>query len=66
LDEEYSEEKHSRLIDVGEAFPEDVVPEKLAQASVLRAPESILSGGFDQRVDMWWGAGLIVRLFCPQ
>jgi len=65
LDEEYSEEKHIRLIDVGEAFPQNVVPEKLAQASVLRASQPILSGEFDQRVDMWW-AGLIVRLFCPQ
>jgi len=53
------------LIDLGEAFPHDVVPEILAQPSGLQAPETVLVGKFDYRVDLW-RCGLIVRPFHPK
>jgi len=61
-DYDEDEEDDIRLIDLGEAFPRDVIPQKLAQPSGLQAPETLLIGDFDYRVDLW-RAGLIVRLF---
>ena len=49
-----------RLIDLGEAFTRDNVPEKLAQPPGLQAPETIFTDEFDYRLDLW-RAGLIVR-----
>lgn len=49
-----------RLIDLGEAFRQDAAPKRLAQPGDLQAPETIFTGRFDYRVDLW-RAGLIVR-----
>ena len=49
-----------RVIDLGEAFLQDAVPERLAQPGGLQAPETIFTGRFDYRLDLW-RAGLIVR-----
>ncbi|KAJ5204190.1 uncharacterized protein N7498_005069 [Penicillium cinerascens] len=42
-----------RLLDFGESFFQGKEPEKLAQASSLRVPETIFTDCFDYRVDLW-------------
>ncbi|GAB7342877.1 hypothetical protein MBLNU457_g0998t1 [Dothideomycetes sp. NU457] len=39
-----------RLIDLGEAFAHDAIPEELAQPPELRAPEVVFTGKFDYRL----------------
>ena len=60
LDNEEDDE-NIRLIDLGEAFNQDTIPEKLAQPKGLQAPETIFTGEFDFRQDLW-RAGFVVRL----
>ena len=59
-DEEGEEDDDIRVIDVGEAFSQNAVPEKLAQPDELRASETIFTGTIDHRVDLW-SVGCIVR-----
>lgn len=54
------DEEDVRLIDLGEAFPLDKPPAKLAEPGGLQAPEGIFTGKFDHRVDLW-RAGCTVR-----
>ena len=56
------DEEDVRLIDLGEAFPLDKPPAKLAEPGGLQAPEGIFTGKFDYRVDLW-RAGCTVS--CP-
>ena len=49
-----------RLIGLGQAFPFDKPPAKLAEPAGLQAPEGIFTGKFDHRVDLW-RAGCTVR-----
>jgi len=49
-----------RIIDFGEAFVQGAEPAELAQPDVLRAPETIFTGNFDFRLDLW-RAGIVVR-----
>lgn len=51
-----------RLLDLGEAFAHDAIPDRLAQPSDLQVPEKIFTGRFDYRVDLW-RAGCLVRPF---
>ena len=53
-----------RIIDLGEAFIQDAVPERLAQPGGLQVPETIFTGRFDYRLDLW-RVGLIVRFPPP-
>lgn len=48
-----------RLLDFGECFQQGEEPESLAQSSILRVPETLLSDSFDYRVDLW-RTGLVV------
>lgn len=52
-DDRDAEDVDVRLIDLGEAFAYDAVPERLAQPPELRAPEVVFTGKFDYRVDLW-------------
>ena len=54
------DEEDLRIIDLGEAFLNGVETKKLAQPSSLRAPETIFTGSFDHRLDIW-RAGIVVR-----
>ena len=63
LDDDEDDE-NIRVIDLGEAFNQDTVPEKLAQPGGLQAPETIFTGRFDHRQDLW-RVGLVVRLLPP-
>ena len=54
------DEEDIRIIDFGEAFLQGMEPAKLAQPDVLRAPETIFTGSFDFRLDLW-RAGIVVR-----
>lgn len=63
LDDEDDED--IRIFDLGEAFSQNAVPETLAQPEGLQAPETIFTGNFDHRIDLW-RAGLIVRVLLPK
>ena len=58
------DDENIRIIDLGEAFTQDTVPEKLAQPDCLQAPETIFTGKLDYRQDLW-RVGLVVRLPLP-
>jgi len=60
--EDDEEDEDIRLIDLGEAFIRERIPEKLAQPGGLQAPETIFTDKFDYRLDLW-RAGLTVRLW---
>merc|ERR1712000_169789 len=47
------DEEDIRLLDWGEAFLHGAEPTKLAQPGDLRAPETIFTGRFDYRIDLW-------------
>ena len=55
------DEEELRIIDLGEAFLNGAETKKLAQPNSLRAPETISTGSFDHRLDLW-RAGIVVRL----
>ena len=63
-DEDDEDDDDIRVIDLGEAFFQDAVPKRLAQPGGLQAPETIFTGKFDYRLDLW-RAGLIVRFPLP-
>ena len=63
-DEEDEDDEDIRVIDLGEAFLQDTVPERLAQPGGLQAPETIFTSRFDYRLDLW-RAGLMVRFPPP-
>jgi len=42
-----------RVVDLGEAFPHGAELINLAEPADLQAPEKILTGNFDYRVDLW-------------
>ena len=63
-DEDDEDDEDIRVIDLGEAFTQDAVPERLAQPGDLQAPETIFADRFDYRLDLW-RAGLIVRFPPP-
>ena len=63
-DEDDDDDEDIRLIDLGEAFSQDAVPERLPQPGGLQAPETIFTGRFDHKLDLW-RAGLIVRVCYP-
>lgn len=54
-----------RIIDLGEAFSQNAVPETLAQPEGLQAPETFFTGKFDHTLDLW-RAGLMVRHSPPK
>ena len=54
------DEEDIRIFDLGEAFLKGAEPEKLAQPSHLRAPETIFMDSCDNRHDLW-RAGILVR-----
>ncbi|MCJ1263439.1 hypothetical protein MMC22_003309 [Lobaria immixta] len=58
-DDKDEDDDDIRIIDLGEGFIKDDVPEKLAQPGDLQAPETIFSDRFDYRLDLW-RAGLII------
>lgn len=49
------------MIDWGEAFKNGMEPSRLAQPGDLMAPETIFTGHFDHRIDLW-RAGCIVSV----
>ncbi|KAK4098553.1 hypothetical protein N658DRAFT_431961, partial [Parathielavia hyrcaniae] len=51
-----------RLIDLGEAFPHDAVPDQLAEPSDLQVPEKLFTKKFDYRVDLWRAGCVIYTL----
>lgn len=59
-DDDDDDDEEIRLIDLGESFTRDTIPERLAQPRGLQAPETIFTKSFDYRLDLW-RAGLIVR-----
>ena len=59
------DEEDFRLVDWGEAFEHGKEPACLAQPRDLKAPEIILTGHFDHRIDLW-RAGCIVSLHLKQ
>lgn len=59
LDDE-EDDDYIRIIDLGEAFDNNAVPQTLAQPRGLQAPESIFTGRFDYKQDLW-RVGLVVR-----
>lgn len=59
LDDDEDDE-NIRIIDLGEAFNQNAVPKHLAQPGGLQAPETIFTGKFDYRHDLW-RVGLLVR-----
>ena len=56
------DEEDVRLIDFGEAFVQGSKPDILAQSADLRAPETIFTGQFDHRLDLW-RTGITVSYF---
>ncbi|KAJ5971413.1 uncharacterized protein N7479_001331 [Penicillium vulpinum] len=56
------DEEDIRLIDMGESFLPGEEPEKSAQPSILRIPETIFTDRFDYRLDLW-RAGCIIYAF---
>ncbi|KOS38318.1 hypothetical protein ACN38_g10875 [Penicillium nordicum] len=56
------DEEDIRLLDFGESFLEGEQPEKLAQPSNLRVPETIFTDRFDYRLDLW-RAGCMIYAF---
>lgn len=63
-DEDDEDDEDIRIIDLGEAFPLDTSPERVAQPGGMQAPETIFAGRVDHRLDLW-RAGLIVRIPRP-
>lgn len=59
LDDDEDDE-NIRIIDFGEAYDKDAAPVRLAQPDGLQAPETIFTGRFDYRQDLW-RVGLVVR-----
>ena len=59
LDDDEDDE-NIRIIDLGEAFNQNAIPKNLAQPGGLQAPETIFTGNFDYRQDLW-RVGLVVR-----
>ena len=57
------DEEDLRIIDLGEAFLQGRYSKKLDQPSSLQAPETIFTGSFDSRLDLW-RAGIVVRKLC--
>ncbi|EPE25744.1 Protein kinase-like (PK-like) [Glarea lozoyensis ATCC 20868] len=47
------DEADIRLLDFGDTFEQGHEPDHLAQPNSLRAPETILTDGFDFKVDLW-------------
>ena len=58
-DAEYINTNDIRVIDLGEAFIQAAVTERIPQPGGLQAPETIFTGIFDYRLDLWC-VGLIV------
>ena len=54
------DEEDIRVFDLGEAFLDDAKPEKLAQPSPLKSPETIFTDSFDSKHDLW-PVGIMVR-----
>ena len=50
------------MIDFGEAFFKDSVPDTLHTPLAVRAPEIIFGDTFDRRVDMWSAGCLVSHL----
>ena len=53
------EDEDLRIIDLGEAFPQEEKHREPAQPRDLRAPETIFTKEFDSGVDLWC-AGIMV------
>ena len=56
------DEEDIRIFDLGEAFLRGAEPERLAQPSHLKAPETIFLSSFDNSHDLW-RAGIMVKPF---
>jgi serine/threonine-protein kinase SRPK3 len=63
LDDDEDDE-NIRIIDLGEAFNQNAVPKRLAQPCGLQSPESIFTGEFEYRHDLW-RVGLLVSTTRP-
>ena len=59
-DDDDEDDEDIRIIDLGEAFDQNAIPYKLAQPDGQQAPETIFTGRFDYRQDLW-RVGLMVR-----
>lgn len=64
LDDDEFDDDDIRILDLGSAFHQDSPPEMLSQTEHLRAPETIFTGEFDYRQDLW-GVGIMVRIPLP-
>lgn len=62
--EEDEDDKDTKVIDLGEAFLQDAVPESPALFGGLPAPEVIFNIRFDHRLELWC-VDLIVRFPPP-
>lgn len=58
------DEEDIRLIDLGESFHFESVPDQLAQPSELRAPETLFIGKFDYKLDLWRVGCVVSILRC--
>lgn len=61
-DEDDEDDQNIRVIDLGEAFFQNAVPDKIAQPASLQAPEVIFTSRFDYRLDLW-RTGLLLRYY---
>ncbi|GES57037.1 kinase-like protein [Aspergillus terreus] len=55
-----------RIVDFGEAFSQDNVPQTLHTPLTVRAPEVIFGGQLDYRVDLWSLGCMLFELFVGQ
>jgi serine/threonine-protein kinase SRPK3 len=65
LDDDVFDDDDIRIIDLGSAFRWNLPPKKLDQAANLRAPETIFTGEFDHKQDLWC-VGILVRILLPK
>ncbi|CEL03982.1 hypothetical protein ASPCAL05116 [Aspergillus calidoustus] len=62
----WSSAQEIKLIDFGESFLQDTVPQTLHTPLVVRAPEVIFQDCLDYRVDLWSMGCMIFELFTGQ
>lgn len=55
----------AKLIDFGQAFPEDRPPAKVNMQLGMKAPELVFGGVIDRRIDLW-SAGCMVSIVTLQ
>lgn len=56
--------KQIKIVDFGESFLDNNIPDKLNTPLVVRAPEVILGERFDHRADLWSMGCMVSSIEC--